>query len=60
MQVCLVAPAPTAGRAPLPSSGMLAKSLGLAMQPYLEGTARVVVAPQEEAAASVLKMLKQQ
>ena len=43
----------------LPSAGMLAQSLGIAMQPYLEGTERVALAAvAEEAVAIVLKKLR--
>jgi hypothetical protein len=43
----------------LPSAGMLAQSLGIAMQPYLEGTDRVeLAAGPDEAVATVLKKLK--
>lgn len=59
LQVCLVTPAAEEGRTPLPSSGMLAKSLGVAMQPYLEGTSRVVVATDQEAPATVLQLIQQ-
>ena len=55
LQVCMVVtPAET-----LPSAGMLAQSLGIAMQPYLEGTERVALAAvAEEAVAIVLKKLR--
>ena len=44
----------------LPSAGMLAQSLGIAMQPYLEGTERVVLAAgADEAVATVLKKLQE-
>ncbi len=59
-QVCLVAPAAAEeGRTPLPNSGMLASSMGVDMQPYLEGMSRVALATGKEAAATVLNLLRQ-
>ena len=50
--------APDAAVGTLPSPGMLAQSLGVALQPYLEGTQdRMVVAPGGEAAETVVKLV---
>jgi hypothetical protein len=40
--------------------GVLLRSLGVAMQPYLEGTSRVAVASGAEVADAVVKLLQQQ
>ncbi|KAI3435641.1 hypothetical protein D9Q98_001699 [Chlorella vulgaris] len=60
-QVCVVTGAPTReGRPPLPSGDILSQSLGVSMQPYLEGTSRVAVAASGEEAAAVLQLIEQQ
>lgn len=44
---------------PPPSAGALASSLGVALQPFLEGTDRVVVAPMAQTATTVVGLLQQ-
>lgn len=56
MQVCLA----TLDDGTAQAGGVLLKSLGVAMQPYLEGTSRVVVASSAEVADAVVKLLQQQ
>lgn len=45
--------------AALPSRGMLANTLGIHMQPYLEGTTRVALAGSQEVSGTVLNLLTQ-
>lgn len=58
-QVCVAVPDASAAAA-LPSPpGLLARTLGVQLAPFLQGTDRVVVAPEGQAADTVLKVLAQ-